>query len=467
MAQTRHGARLARCAFVWLWVASSTTAFTTTSPRLAAHFRSASRTQRTTTTTTTTRRQVLPSPEYWESVATTLDGLVQQSAALATVHSSAQVLADAAGTAAPPSDDGGWWGAYIQLFKTTLNAVHSTIQGPLQNVGIEQSWGVSIAIFTTIVRTLLVPLSIEQSKSAEYIKSLKPYVADIKAKYKNNQEAQNRATAKLYEDAQQNPLAGCFVALIQLPVFLGLYRGVRLLAMDGVLEEPFLWIPSLEGPVAPPNFQGLDWLVQGWVNGAPALGWETTLAFLIMPVILVVLQSVTMQVLQPPVDEDATKEERETLERSQTILKFLPLLIGFFALQVPAGLTIYWFTSNIFTLTQSLAVRAYFSANPPQIELPDYWDTALKNENFENMTPEDRRKATEAGIRVGPSFDDLVDESRFHCLIERRSIREETEAWKRVTQLRQESQAVELPEELSAWVQASAQPSKSSTSATA
>jgi YidC/Oxa1 family membrane protein insertase len=81
-------------------------------------------------------------------------------------------------------------------------------------------------------------------------------------------------------------------------------------------------------------------------------------------------------------------------------------MIGFFSLQVPAGLTIYWFTSNIFTLSQSLGVRSYYKANPPKIELPDYWDAL---DDVAKMSAEDRRKAAEAGIATGPNFEDLMD----------------------------------------------------------
>jgi YidC/Oxa1 family membrane protein insertase len=257
---------------------------------------------------------------------------------------------------------------------------------------------------------LLIPLSLQQSKSSEYVKALKPYMTEIKEKFKDNKDAQNRAIAKLYEDAEQNPLAGCLVSLVQLPIFLGLYRGVRLLAQDGKLDESFLWIPSLEGPVTGPDFRGLEWLTTGWsqVDGTltPQLGWETTLAFLVMPVILVIGQALTMKVLTPAVDDSLGEEEKEQMEKTQVFLKFLPLLIGFFSLQVPAGLTIYWFTSNGFTLCQSLAVRAYYSANPPEIELPDYWDAL---EDMESMSVEDKRKAAEAGIAVGPKFQDLLD----------------------------------------------------------
>ena len=305
------------------------------------------------------------------------------------------------------------------------------------------------------------PLSIQQSQSAEYMKALKPYMAEIKKKFKNNQDAQNRAVAKLYEDANQNPLSGCFLSLAQIPVFLGLYRGVRYLALEGELDERFLWIPSLAGPVQPPDFRGLDWLLSGWTfdgTPTPPLGWETTLSFMIMPVVLVLLQSATMQILQPPMDDGLSEEEQQQMQTTQTLIKFLPLLIGFFSLQVPAGLTIYWFASNLFTVTQSLSVRAYFAANPPKIELPEYWDKTLdENADFSAMTPEERRKASEAGLRVGPTLAELVDESKFHVYVERRSFRQETPAWARI---QQGGGSNAIPQELEAWAKGSTKSSE-------
>lgn len=313
-----------------------------------------------------------------------------------------------------------------------------------------------------MIRTALLPLSIGQSKSAEYMKILKPYTKEIRERFKDNKDAQNRALAKLYEDAQQNPLAGCLTSLAQLPILLGLYRGISLLAKEGELEQPFLWIPSLEGPVGPPDYRGLDWLISGWMtdpsNGlpSPSLGWEMTVAFLIMPVILVFLQGVTMSTLQPPMDDNMSDEERETMERTQLVFKFLPLLIGFFSIQVPAGLTIYWFTSSLFTLAQSLGAKAYFAANPPKVELPEYWDTALnKDKDYANMTPEERRKAVEAGIRVGPTMDELVDEARFHAYVERSPLRLKSMAWESVS-LNSDDTILQsyVPSQLKDWVAA-------------
>lgn len=297
------------------------------------------------------------------------------------------------------------------------------------------------------------------------MKALKPYVTEIQQKFKDNENAKNQAIGRLYQDANQNPLAGCLVSLAQLPVFLGLYRGIRYLAMEDQLNEPFLWIPSLEGPVRPPTYQGLDWLLDGWTKSTaaggfpyvPPLGWETTLAFLIMPVVLVLLQSFTMQSLQPPIDENLSAEEQQQQESTQAVFRFLPLLIGVFSLQVPAGLTIYWFTSNIFTLSQSLAIRAYYAANPPDIELPEYWDNALTG-NVDEMTPEEKRQASQAGIRIGPTLDELVMEGKFHCRIDRNA---------NMFLRNGDADTTSIPDELVAWVEAEvnkkpAQPSSSS-----
>jgi len=335
-----------------------------------------------------------------------------------TVQHSHLLLADAADAATATTEEAaknGWWQQYLSIFKNSLITVHSTIDEPLRNVGITQTWGVSIAVFTACIRSLLIPLSIQQNKSSEYQKLLKPYMAEIKERFKDNKDAQNRAMGKLFEDADQNPLSGCLLSLAQLPVLLGLYRGIRNLAQDGLLNEKFLWIPSLEGPVSPPLYRDMDWLTQGWasIDGLPTpqLGWETTLCFLIMPVVLVLGQSLTMQVLSPSIDTDGmTDEEKDQTKKSQLVLKFLPLMIGYFSLQVPAGLTIYWFTTNIFTLTQSLAIRAYYAANPPEIKLPEYWDQLDKN--ADEMTPDEKRAATAAGINVAPTFDSLVEGKR-------------------------------------------------------
>jgi len=357
-------------------------------------------------------------------------------------------IADSAAAAADTAaaTDESWWESYIQLYKNGLAFVHDNIvDGPLRKLGFTQTWGPSIFLFTAGVRACLIPFSLSQNKSSEYMKALKPYQKKIKEKYKD-ETMRNKATSKLYEDAKQNPLAGCVTSFAQIPIFLGLYRSVTRLAAEGRLDEPFLWLPTLEGPVsAENNYRGMEWLTEGWVDGVPSMGWEGTLPFLIMPVVLVLMQSFTMSVLQQPEDDSLSDEEKEKMDSTKTVLKFLPLMIGFFSLQVPAGLTIYWFTSNLFTVSQSLIIRAYYAANPPKIELPDYWDAL---DNADEMNADQKREAAMAGLSTGPSFDQLLDEANFHYVVQRDSLRANSEAWTRV----ESSSGKTIPEELKSWV---------------
>merc|ERR1711971_604179 len=113
---------------------------------------------------------------------------------------------------------------------------------------------------------------------------------------------------------------------------------------------------------------------------------------------------------------------------------------------VPAGLTIYWLMSNLSTLAQSAAVKAYYAANPPQIELPDYWDAL---EDADSMSPDEKRKAAEAGINTGPDFQFMLDEANYHYKIERNSVIQSSAAWARVESKDHEAQLIS---DFSEWV---------------
>jgi len=103
-----------------------------------------------------------------------------------------------------------------------------------------------------------------------------------------------------------NPLAGCLPALIQIPVFIALYRSFLSLAQQNKLEESFLWLPNLQGPVY--GARSTDWITSGWHDNIPSLGWSDTLAYLTIPFLLFVAQSVSLQILTPPSDDPAVQQ---------------------------------------------------------------------------------------------------------------------------------------------------------------
>jgi hypothetical protein len=88
----------------------------------------------------------------------------------------------------------------------------------------------------------------------------------------------NQKIADLYKENEVNPLAGCLPSFLQIPIFIGLYRAVLTLAKDGALDEPFLFLPSLEGPTYgadPTHGSRLDPQRMGERRFRP-WGWEQT-----------------------------------------------------------------------------------------------------------------------------------------------------------------------------------------------
>lgn len=199
---------------------------------------------------------------------------------------------------------------------------------------------------------------------------LAPLQQKINAKYPSKEEEQtkNQLLSQLFQAANVNPLAGCLPALVQIPIFISLYRALTNLVAENKLDEPFLWIPDLEGPIyTKPTAEAANW-IKSIFTGTPELGWHDTIAFLSLPLILFVSQSVSMKILQPPRDPNRAMTEQEQF--SQNILNYLPVIVAFFAINVPAGLSVYWIINNALTTLITVAVKATIKDDgfPPEVE---------------------------------------------------------------------------------------------------
>jgi len=200
---------------------------------------------------------------------------------------------------------------------------------------------------TVLIKIVTYPLTAKQLESNVKLQAFQPAIKEIQNKYQSNPEVMNQKMAALYQDNNFSPLDGCIPALVQIPVFIGLYRAVLTLANEDKLNQSFLWLPNLEGPTygADPATAN-SWLFSGWVDGVPSLGWDDTLAFLTIPVILIVSQGISMNLM-------ASKDQEQP-----AFVKFLPLIIGFFSLNVPAALGIYWIANNFITTALTLQIKA-------------------------------------------------------------------------------------------------------------
>ncbi len=236
------------------------------------------------------------------------------------------------------------------IIEGCLSWLHTTLKG----VGVPGSYGISIVLFTGVVKAVLFPLNWKQMESTLKMQAIAPKQKAIQNEYKDNPALVNQMTAKLYKDEDINPLLGCVPILLQLPVWLALYRALQNMAKEDILNESFLWIPSLQGPVNSVGQSLSTWLFP-LVDGAPPIGWHDALSYLVLPALIVGSQIITTRVMTPQTDDPSQKQ-------ANTLNKVLPVIIGWFVLNVPSALGLYMFTNNILSTAQTMVVRKALGA---------------------------------------------------------------------------------------------------------
>lgn len=236
------------------------------------------------------------------------------------------------------------WQAFVGLIAGALTTFAQLIAG----LGIPYSFGFAIILFTLVIKLITLPLTFQQLRASRAMQEVQPELQKLQKKYKGDREKMAQAQMELYKEAGVNPLGGCLPTLIQLPVWIALYRALFNLAQEGVLSQGFFWIPSLAEP------RDLSWL---WPL-PPSVGWATAAAFLVLPILTVISQIIVQKMMTPPNPDP----QQASMNQMMT---FMPLMFGFFALQVPQGLALYWVTSNIFSLIQQYFVTGWGGLKSP------------------------------------------------------------------------------------------------------
>jgi YidC/Oxa1 family membrane protein insertase len=254
-------------------------------------------------------------------------------------------------TTAPPDFGGGFWrvwGSFINFIALALIFFDQA----LVTANIPFAFGFAIILFTVLVRAATFPLNMQQIKSSKAMQELQPKMKELQAKFKGDREKLAQEQMRLYKEHGVNPLGGCLPMIVQMPIWFALYRSLIQLSTEGLLNERFFWIPNLAGPVSTWG-GGIDWLYPF----PPAVGWLNAVAYLVMPVLLVVSQLYMQKLMTPP---SADPQQAQM----QSIMKFMPFMFGYFALIVPSGLTLYWFTSNILGVAQHYFTKTQMNQTP-------------------------------------------------------------------------------------------------------
>jgi YidC/Oxa1 family membrane protein insertase len=246
----------------------------------------------------------------------------------------------------PP--DGLWQTFVVWPLANILIGIDNFLAG----LGIVYHWGWAIIAFTGIVKLITFPLTLQQIRGMQAQKDLQPRLQELQKKHGKDREKLAAEQMKMYQEAGVNPLSGCLPLLIQMPILFGLYAA--LVAVGPMLQNAgFFWIPDLSFPA----YTMAGGLIPGWITTAWSTGDYLLLAqYLVLPILLVVTQFVMQKWMTPtPVGTD---EGQAKMTQNMTL--FMTLFFGFFTLSVPAGLTLYWVTSNLLQMLQQWSVTKFF-----------------------------------------------------------------------------------------------------------
>lgn len=208
------------------------------------------------------------------------------------------------------------------LFQPISDAFFWLLQLLHANLGISWSW--SIVVLTLIIRTVLIPLTWRQIKSMRAMQVLQPQIQALQEKYKDNRELLSQKTMEFYQENKVSPFGSCLPLLLQMPVFMGLYYMLREQGQaGGAFFSPnptvsFLWIADIT------KFDLI--LMFLYIASQFLASWQTA---------------------------------RKGVGQQKVIAYFMPVMIGIFMFigKWPAGLFIYWVTSNLWTIAQQFVLE--------------------------------------------------------------------------------------------------------------
>jgi YidC/Oxa1 family membrane protein insertase len=222
------------------------------------------------------------------------------------------------------------------------------------------SWGFSIIALTIVVRTALIPLTLKQFKSMQALQRLSPEIKALQAKYKDDRQRLNQEMMKFYQENKVNPFGSCLPLVLQLPVFFSLFYMLRKdLKIDICGPEAKILAAAKEAGKTLTTI-GCDQVDPGsaqflFINDLTAKATGGTLAvLLVLYVGSQLLSSVLMSV---------------TADRNQRFIMIaLPFVFVPFIQSFPAGLLVYWITTNLWTVGQQYIIRR--SAGLPVLGAP-------------------------------------------------------------------------------------------------
>ena len=213
------------------------------------------------------------------------------------------------------------------------------------------AWALSIIGLTLMIRAALIPLFVKQIKSSRNMQLIQPRVKELQKKYSHDREKLAAETMALYKETGTNPFASCLPLLLQMPIFLSLFRLINRSAHGeqvGVLTQTqadSLSQAKLFGARIADTFTG-------------ASGDSQTNVRILAAILVVAMTATTFmtqrQLMTKNMPADALTGQYA--QQQKLLLYVLPLVFAFGGIAFPIGVLIYWTTSNLWTMSQQFYV---------------------------------------------------------------------------------------------------------------
>jgi YidC/Oxa1 family membrane protein insertase len=228
----------------------------------------------------------------------------------------------------------GWFGFVARPMLAVLHAFYRVVG----------NYGIAIIMLTVLVRGCMFPLSRKQALGAQKMQQLQPEMKRINEKYKNDPQKKTKATQDLFREHNYNPVGGCLLMFVQLPIFVGLYRSLMVdveLRQAPLISESIRWASNMAAPDMLWNWSGImpDFVSHG--TGFFGLGPYLN----VLPIITVALFIWQQKMfMPPPADEQAALQQK--------MMQYMTIFMCIMFYKVASGLCLYFIASSIWGIAE-------------------------------------------------------------------------------------------------------------------
>lgn len=230
--------------------------------------------------------------------------------------------------------------AAIPIFSPAIDLVAEFIRFLRDHTG--GNLGVTIILFTILIKLLLAPLTFKSIKSSKAMQDVAPIIKDLQKKYKDDKQTFAQKQMEVYQQYGINPLAGCLPVLIQLPVFLVVYQAMRHVAQDQAGTHTFLWVSDLTRNI-----------------GTVAADGHRVDPFRILVFLAFIFQVIQTRMSLPNAAKRVQQDQQTKLQ--STLLSASTALVLVFGWNFLAAMVLYWAVQAIFSAVQQYFITGWGS----------------------------------------------------------------------------------------------------------